>query len=632
NKKQKNCIFTVFLQEMDEHMRSMLHHRELEKLKGRDCGHECRVCKVTVVSLTDYASHISSPTHKQKAEAAEQKQSHNEAEEDYFDQGLVDLIDKRKEQIRSRKQWNNRQWDQGMHSGGQKPRLPWLSNGGSSNGIYGRNNISQYPQRSRPLSLLGPPSWFPSPPKFFAHQFPNTDRNEGGHQGDMPHNGEQQNAETDHHSSKTSKAFGSNSKLDKVCRWSPYPVTKGLESTSHNHANSSEKNNMASKPQKQEKAADNNAFNRKSRPEQKPGPAGSGGQSVAEKWKHKTNLAAKSRDRSSSGSRSSSAQRESQQFPTPSLREGRRNSSPNAPSQKTSKPAAQKDKKLSSVSGSNSAAQISKTSSQVSEKVKSKHSGLSAPPVGLLQSRHDQQIQETLRKARQIVLEKKASLESSLPNRAEATQQSKEEQQRTQAPSGINKENSCRQRPALPESIRLGPHGKDKEKVASSDSNQSLQSLQVSTSTEERLNFAAPSPEDEERRKREREACADEAMQGLEVGQGSESDTSRGGEAQAGPNASGLSKLDLPPVLKRDLTKHMSSKAKVGVSHEPNLNIARRVRNLSGSRKNDADKDSGLKPTVRQLISSCGSRRNVNWDQVYQEVRKKQDKGKGMPR
>lgn len=28
-------IFTGCLQEMDEHMRSMLHHRELEKLKGR---------------------------------------------------------------------------------------------------------------------------------------------------------------------------------------------------------------------------------------------------------------------------------------------------------------------------------------------------------------------------------------------------------------------------------------------------------------------------------------------------------------------------------------------------------------------------------------------------------------------
>lgn len=72
--------------------------RPLSPSLPRDCGHECRVCKVTVVSLTDYASHISSPTHKQNVEAAEKKK--NDQEEDYFDQALTDLIEKRKEQIR----------------------------------------------------------------------------------------------------------------------------------------------------------------------------------------------------------------------------------------------------------------------------------------------------------------------------------------------------------------------------------------------------------------------------------------------------------------------------------------------------------------------------------------------------
>lgn len=72
--------------------------RPLSPSLPRDCGHECRVCKVTVGSLTDYAGHISSPTHKQNVEAAEQKPSGRE--EDYFDQALVDLIEKRKEQIR----------------------------------------------------------------------------------------------------------------------------------------------------------------------------------------------------------------------------------------------------------------------------------------------------------------------------------------------------------------------------------------------------------------------------------------------------------------------------------------------------------------------------------------------------
>ena len=211
-----------------------------------------------------------------------------------------------------------------------------------------------------------------------------------------------------------------------------------------------------------------------------------------------------------------------------------------------------------------------------------------------------------------------------------------EEQQRdhVQSQVGVNKENSCRQnatKPNLPDLARP-----EKPLMQSADSDQFLQSLQVSTSTMESSEPAATSREDEEDRKKEKETCsaaADETMQAVEAGQSSESDTSRSGEAQlaSGSNTSSLSKLDLPPVLKRDLTKHISSKSKT-LGLEPNLNIARRVRNLSESKRSDTEKDSGLKPTVRQLISASGSRRNVNWEQVYQEVRKKQDKGKGMPR
>lgn len=65
-----------------------------------DCGHECRVCKVNMASLTDYASHISSPTHKQNVEAAVKQQNRDDQDEEYFDQTLVELIQKRKEQIR----------------------------------------------------------------------------------------------------------------------------------------------------------------------------------------------------------------------------------------------------------------------------------------------------------------------------------------------------------------------------------------------------------------------------------------------------------------------------------------------------------------------------------------------------
>ena len=73
--------------------------RPLSPSLPRDCGHECRVCKVTAVSLTDYASHISSPMHKQYVELAEQKPAGND-HEDYFDQKLVDLIEKRKALLR----------------------------------------------------------------------------------------------------------------------------------------------------------------------------------------------------------------------------------------------------------------------------------------------------------------------------------------------------------------------------------------------------------------------------------------------------------------------------------------------------------------------------------------------------
>ncbi|XP_007428669.1 zinc finger protein 106 [Python bivittatus] len=100
----------------------------------------------------------------------------------------------------------------------------------------------------------------------------------------------------------------------------------------------------------------------------------------------------------------------------------------------------------------------------------------------------------------------------------------------------------------------------------------------------------------------------------------------------AGPLLPELSKLGFPASLQRDLTWRTSLKNKTS-SHlpEPNLNNARRIRNVSGHRKNETEKESGLKPTLRQIISV--SRRNVNWEQVIQQVtKKKQEQGKGLPR
>ncbi|XP_053449593.1 zinc finger protein 106 isoform X2 [Nycticebus coucang] len=106
------------------------------------------------------------------------------------------------------------------------------------------------------------------------------------------------------------------------------------------------------------------------------------------------------------------------------------------------------------------------------------------------------------------------------------------------------------------------------------------------------------------------------------------SDTSQ----PSGPLLPELSKLGFPASLQRDLTRHISLKSKTGAHlPEPNLNSARRIRNISGHRKNETEKESGLKPTLRQILNA--SRRNVNWEQVIQQVtKKKQELGKGLPR
>ncbi|XP_061853935.1 zinc finger protein 106 isoform X2 [Colius striatus] len=112
----------------------------------------------------------------------------------------------------------------------------------------------------------------------------------------------------------------------------------------------------------------------------------------------------------------------------------------------------------------------------------------------------------------------------------------------------------------------------------------------------------------------------------------SDHELQKGGSQSLGLILPDLSKLGLPASLQRDLTRHISLKSKVGTHlPEPNLNSARRIRNVSGHRRSENEKESGLKPTLRQILSA--SRRNVNWDQVIQQVtKKKQELGKGLPR
>ncbi|CAG5866819.1 unnamed protein product [Menidia menidia] len=671
--------------------------RPLSPSRPRDCGHECRVCKVKVVSLTDYASHISSPTHKQNAEAADKKQGRSDRDEDYFDQALVELIEKRKEQIRKEKEaaaaklakdeeerrkkeefqqrlqevkeryrlervwqppsagfsgpghhtpwyrgnrysdgrgepnpWHHnkqgksatwhaqeppnlqrwasgdfyneklrrpceeggRTWDRGSYSGSQPNRLPWLSNGGSSNGLYGQNNISSHAPRARPQSFVG----FPTPPSFFAQpasQLPGAAHNRGGQPGAGPQR-EEAPSESDHNGSKNSKAYGSNPKLDKGCRWSPYPVTSGPHGDAH--AATSEKYHKASKAQKPEFGA----LNKQSQPEQKVAQSAPARQSEGESKGYPTKPKSKAANKSTSSSKGSGPQRDEPQAST------------YGPSgQKAGKPQSQLDRKSPAAPG----AELSKASGQPAPHSK---------PGGLPQPRRDRHAPESLRAAGQVLSEKRRSLDSSLNSRGEMTQPSVEEQQAGRV--GANDDRSGRQPSAKPSTDGAAP---EKPPAPPSDAGGFLQSLQVSTSVTESSEPAPPVGDGAESKARAAAAAAVAPDEAAEAGLSSE-----GGDAQALPGthlAPTRSKLDLPPVLTRDLTKHISPKAKAG-GHEPNLNIARRVRNLSESRRSDTEKDSGLKPTVRQLISSSGSRRNVNWEQVYQEVRKKKDKGKGMPR
>ncbi|XP_028293027.1 zinc finger protein 106 [Gouania willdenowi] len=671
-------------QEMDEHMRSMLHHRELENLKGRDCGHECRVCKVKMVSLTDYASHISSPSHKQNVEASDKKQAGSDHDEIYFDRELVDLIERRKEKIRKEKEaaaaklakeeedrkrkqafeqklreakaryrqdsskqpppfhgsgqrnsWNNGNWsnnrtgdqmrpfyhsNQGrsatwhaqeppnlerwgygefcgrnfnnndsqgnnfrsLGSNGNRPnRLPWLSSGGSSNGLYGQNNISQYAQRGRPNNFMGSPSMYPSMPDIFG-QFFQKFQNSDSHQ-QRQQQAESIESKSDHSSSKSTKTNGSNSKLDKACRWSPYPATKGPESDTK--TNASEKIPSTSKSWKQNKTQETCGFTQQLQSTKKSGQLTSSRQSADDCGKHHKHDTSTTED-----GRSCGFQRDGQDIAS-SL------------SQKTRK-LMQADQKTSSLD------KTQKVSSLVEKQSKpsGRESKVKAAPVGAHKSR-----QESLKKPRQADPDRKDSLDGSEDS------VKKQKQDQALAHVELNKENSFRQNAAKPQ--HTDPERPEKLFLSPSDNSQFLQSLQVSTSTIESSKPAALERVNKE--ELAKKASPDVAMQISEAGQ---SDASKISEAQAASNTATQPKLDLPLIVMK-----LGSKGKA-VAHEPNLNIARRVRNLSESRRSDSEKDPGLKPTVRQLINSSSSRRNVNWDQVYQEVRKKQDQGKGMPR
>ncbi|NXX19599.1 ZN106 protein, partial [Podargus strigoides] len=157
-----------------------------------------------------------------------------------------------------------------------------------------------------------------------------------------------------------------------------------------------------------------------------------------------------------------------------------------------------------------------------------------------------------------------------------------------------------------------------------------VESTGFSSSAQDHLHVDLKSSQDGEGDEERAKSHDHLEMEGFE--NPSDHELQKGGSQSLGLLLPDLSKLGLPASLQRDLTRHISLKSKVGTHlPEPNLNNARRIRNVSGHRRSETEKESGLKPTLRQILSA--SRRNVNWDQVIQQItKKKQELGKGLPR
>ncbi|KAM7367771.1 hypothetical protein PAMP_014048 [Pampus punctatissimus] len=60
------CRRLYLKHEGQQHMHSMLHHRELEAVLGKDSFHKCHACKAFFMGLNEYAQHISTAQHKDK--------------------------------------------------------------------------------------------------------------------------------------------------------------------------------------------------------------------------------------------------------------------------------------------------------------------------------------------------------------------------------------------------------------------------------------------------------------------------------------------------------------------------------------------------------------------------------------
>ncbi|XP_016399084.1 zinc finger protein 106 isoform X1 [Sinocyclocheilus rhinocerous] len=661
----------------------------------RDCGHECRVCGVTEVSLTDYASHISSPLHKQHIEDQKNRPTNKDQDEEYFDKDIVQLIEKRKEMIRKeeasakqakeeqeeRRRWQELRtqwlgprplmyqqcgpWDRPYPNFPQMPKRgrgsnwrnlrfsspehgkrfhpsrdvrcatwhaqgppnlqKWDSVGRHGGSLHNQGNFwggrqggfGVCPPRACPPQLRNQFPWnnsqfnvpwngqYMSPPRLFKSPAKEPQKTPSSSENQTQ--GEQILEESggEHDPNK-----GKGQKSEKAHRWAPYPQAKLGDPSSQTNPQPTLDNSDVESPQTSKAQSFNvgsQDMERISKADQK-------------NCQYKPTEPEESdcREQKSCFKNTGSTSMDSFSYPSTST------------TRRTEKP--------SKLAEDGSEMNLKQTGSQdfVSSKgFKHSHSSSEFPQHATSNAEQDL-LSEMLRKAKETLLNRNNSNDISgtesclkgskaVPQIKEHVESSELKNQKLhESKKRLNKNkgqeslgfvrclsNEQEQLTSTETSVQIGN--------VRSDTRPSLQSLQVSTSTMDH-------EDEEECGEMEENQVMDTLDEGLcSTGEGSHSSPS---QQTAGDSVPPLSKLALPACLQRDLNRHMGTKA---ASHEPNLNIARRIRNVSGTRKNETDKDSGLKPTLRQLISSSGSRRNVNWDQVYQEVNRKKQ-GKGLPR
>uniref|UniRef100_A0AAY4C464 C2H2-type domain-containing protein n=1 Tax=Denticeps clupeoides TaxID=299321 RepID=A0AAY4C464_9TELE len=651
--KERKCILCEIVyaskQEMDEHIRSMLHHRELENLKGRDCGHECLVCGVKMVGLTDYAKHISSPIHKQRVEARDQAGS-NDQEEDYFDPGLVELIEKRKEMIRKEEaaakqaqkdkerrwrdqpQWQQKgvSWDWRWRSNVPPPPKDWWGDMSSWQEVWGdcgsvKSNWQHHQNRQNRSA-----TWHAEGPPNFQNWGPGAGGNMFGHHGEW--------------GGRSADYGGYARQQRKKCSWSPAEESNrrgrdmscqgSVQNGQHFDAfrDFSNKHFNPSRPDYQRHDdRKKTSHNRECSGEDRDGNKGTGPKTNNSYLKTDKNYrwtpyppaklteingASSENDSTSSGNQHEKQPQMDRKNLSKGVQSGGRSSSTN--SMRTDMSGECMEKSSMSISRSRGMLPedtICPSRYTVSQKYSESES--SVPQRNVTSEDQELYISNLLKDAKERLLDKRPI--TAKHHKIETALYIEEDWSPKNGHSSLSQ----------PDDFAATRPASCRKETLSYSNSASLQYVQVSTSTMDR---------DEEDVKTQEGSVAsvqDTSVQAMDEGLGSESDTQLGGshvELSSSATMPTLSKLAFPACLKRDLNKHINSKCKSG-THEPNLNIARRIRNVSGTRKSELEKESGLRPTLRQLISASGSRRNVNWLQMYQEVnRQKQEREKGLPR